>query len=143
VPIVSAGLSGVRQVTVTLSSADILALNTTPITLVAGVPGNVVVPIVLYGVMTPGATLYTFAAAFRVFNGATFGTSGFGASTPALVLALTAAVPTQSVQLSPFADSGEASALNAGQPLRLDVNGAATLGNGTGAVTTVYTLVPA
>jgi hypothetical protein len=147
VPIIGGGVAGgggaqaVLTATVPLTSADILALATTPITVVAGVPGKVIVPVLFFGLFTPVTATYSAVGTWRIFTGPTFGSSGFGALAATDVVKLDATVATHSIQLTPYSDGGEAATLNTGQPLRVDLAGAVTTGDGTATIAVWYTLV--
>ena len=69
----------VLSATVALSSADILALHTTPITVVAGTAGFAIAPINCGMRYTFGGTAYNEGGGgYRLFLGSTFATSGWG-----------------------------------------------------------------
>ena len=140
-PVFSGGGGGLLSRATTLTSADILALDSTPVTVVPAVAGKVIVPVVIFGNYTFVTTAYSDNGIWHIFNGPTFAQSGFGASTATTILPLAAAESRQSVQLTPYQDGGEQSALNIGQPLRVELAAAVTTGDGTGVVTIWYTLV--
>lgn len=62
------GAGGVQQSVVTLTSSDILALNTTPFILVAQAAGTFVRILEIYG-QTQGTTPYVFAANLQIVDG--------------------------------------------------------------------------
>ncbi len=73
------GSSPVKTATVLLTSAQILALDSVPVTLVAGVPGSMLVPLV-FSYSTDGGTPYTNGGANRAQVGDVtgfLGTLGF------------------------------------------------------------------
>jgi hypothetical protein len=76
----NAGVSVMKNIKVTLSSAQILALNTTPIELVPAVTGKLLVPQFLFQKYNHVSTPYTTSGLFRIGLGSiTFGFSAFGA----------------------------------------------------------------
>ncbi len=76
----NAGVSVMKNIKVTLSSAQLLALNTTPIQLVPAVTGKLLVPQFLFQKYNHVSTPYTTSGLFRVGLGSiTFGFSTFGA----------------------------------------------------------------
>ena len=135
------GAQPVLVATVALSSAEILALDSTPKTLVAGVPAKVILPVLFLGSITPGGTPYSDNPVGRVFLGPTFGASGFGASLLTPILGLTATTPHMGTVLSPFSDASEATSACVGQPLRLDLGSAVTDGDCTATVSVLYVLI--
>jgi hypothetical protein len=76
----NAGVSVIKNIKVTLSSAQILALNTTPVELVPAVTGKLLVPQFLFQKYNHVSTAYTTSGLFRIGLGSiTFGFSAFGA----------------------------------------------------------------
>jgi hypothetical protein len=76
----NAGVSVMKNIKVTLSSAQILALNTTPIELVPAVTGKLLVPQFLFQKYNHVSTAYTTSGLFRIGLGSiTFGFTAFGA----------------------------------------------------------------
>jgi hypothetical protein len=76
----NAGVSVMKNIKVTLSSAQILALNTTPIELVPAVTGKLLVPQFLFQKYNHVSTPYTTSGLFRIGLGSiTFGFAAFGA----------------------------------------------------------------
>jgi hypothetical protein len=75
-----AGVSVMKNIKVTLSSAQLLALNTTPIQLVPAVTGKLLVPQFLFQKYNHASTPYTTSGLFRIGLGSiTFGFAAFGA----------------------------------------------------------------
>ena len=135
--------AGIHSASLSFSSAQILGLDTTPRTIVAGVPGKVPIPIAAFGALTFGTTAYDATGTWRVFVGPTFGGSGFGLVTNNPLLKLDATQDTQSSTFVVWQDNGEPSALNTGQPLRIDLAFAVTTGDSTGVITIFYVLATA
>lgn len=76
----NAGVSVMKNIKVTLSSAQILALNTTPIQLVPAVTGKLLVPQFLFQKYNHASTPYTTSGLFRIGLGSiNFGFAAFGA----------------------------------------------------------------
>jgi hypothetical protein len=69
-----------KNIKVTLSSSQILALNTTPIELVPAITGKLLIPQFLFQKYNHISTAYTTGGLFRIGLGSiTFGFSAFGA----------------------------------------------------------------
>ena len=123
-----------------LSSAQCLALGTTPVVLVPAVTGKIIVPVSFCTVLTFGTTAYSQAGSPRVLIGTTFAASGWGASVNFGTLQ-------SAVSSSDFGTAGalegDAEPLTAltGKPLSYDQTAAVTLGDGTYAIVTFYYLV--
>lgn len=64
-----------KTVKVSLSSAQILALDTTPVTVVAGVAGKIIMPIKIYWRYTYGTIAYTGANMNLIYNASLWSTS--------------------------------------------------------------------
>lgn len=135
------GAAVVQVSTVTLSSAQILALGTTPVTLVAAVAGKIIVPVSMCTVLTYGTTTYVETGSPRAFIGPTFGGSGWGSIVSGVAIPGTNNSAAISDVTGSLAGDREALTLLTGQPLRLDENNAVTTGDGTLAITTTYYLV--
>jgi hypothetical protein len=142
----------VSSATVALSSADLLALRTTPKTLVAGQVGKTIVPIFIQLVYTYGGTPYSGAASnvFNVFPGTSITlqydngirATGFVDQSASLICFSNSSAPNNQ-QAFP---TPQALASFQGQPLSLGFGanqGPAPLsaGNGTMTATVVYSVV--
>jgi hypothetical protein len=76
----NSGVSVIKNIKVTLSSAQILALNTTPVELVPAVTGKLLVPQFLFQKYNHVSTPYTTSGLFRIGLGSiTLGFAAFGA----------------------------------------------------------------
>lgn len=145
------GSSPLLSSTVPLSSSDILALHTTPVTLVEGVADVFLLPVLIVAVLTPGATDYSTTGLLRVFNGPTWaiadrGVGGLDSAwlewdDSALAILAVQGAPPVLVLISEgyglLGGGGEVGNAS-GQPLCLDATAANQDGDGTAVITTYY-----
>ena len=134
--------SGLRKAVVSISSAQILAMNVTPVVVIpAPGPGLVIVPITAYIVYNFKTTAYASAASnwLTTFNG---NVGNLALSTQSINVVLTAGTSevrqgfTQGSSILTFA-----SCVNL--PVTVSLSSAATLGDGTITFTIYYDVVPA
>jgi hypothetical protein len=139
-------VGGVQTVAARLSSANILALGTTPVTIVPAVSGKIIVPLIFMCRMHYGGATYNEAGKPRVFLSATdFASSGWGADLAGnSIFAATLNTATYYTVTENFPsllnDVSETLDSLTSVPLRIDENLAVTVGNGSVDITTLYTL---
>jgi hypothetical protein len=127
--------------TVSLTSAQILALGTTPVTLVPAVAGQIIVPFDMACRLTYGAATYVEAGSARVFVSATtYSAAGWGSQVNGFPIAQTATCASLVNLDGALLADPEALTKLTGNPLRLDESAAVTVGDGTVKITTYYAL---
>ena len=125
-----------RKATVTLSSADILDLHNTGVTLVAAPgAGKVVVPSRITTFLTFGTVAYTFAGDVAV----SYNFDGFGLGNACQLATLTAVADSASF-MYPGSTGSTLTADVANAPLMVFATGAITTGDGTLTITTWYSI---
>lgn len=132
---------GVQVVTVPISSAQILDIKNTPVTIVAGVAGNAIMPVLVLFAYIAGGTPYTDGGGFlTIATGAVGGIQDWFSITTAGWWDQAAS---QIFTPGAAPSSSGATASYAGVDLVLGQDTAApTLGNGTLKVTVAYFLAP-
>ena len=135
------GSSTIAAHTVTLSSAQILALGTTPITIVPAVNGQIIVPLYVASRLHFGTVAYTEAGQPRLFVGATIGAAGWGSIIGGMLNLTATADSALYVGTGQLEADSETLARLTNVPLSVDETGAVTDGDGTVDVTTLYYLL--
>ena len=148
----SGGGGAVLAVTTPLSSADILALHTTPIELAPAVADSFLLPLWIVGVLTPGGNAYTANGDLRIFNGATWAAADDGVNALETSWLTTSAHKIRNIVKQGATDSLTTSLIGAGSGLTLgntigarlavDASDAFADGDGTATLTTYYVVVP-
>jgi len=131
-----------RKIAVPISSAQILAMNVTPVTLVpAPGAGLVLVPVAAFLVWNFGGTPYTSGASNLLLEyNAQTGVNAFGSTTISTVITGGAS----EIRIG-FSQANTIAVLTnaANLPITARLSAAATLGNGTMTLTIYYDIVPA
>jgi hypothetical protein len=134
------GAQLLQSVTVPISSAEILALHTTPKVLVPAVADTIILPQIVVGNFAAGVTPYSGTPNYRLFIGNTFGTADIAIAHPASSF-LTAS---DNIYYFYFGknvidDNHDAPpSLVVSVPFQFDLSGAVTAGDGTLEMTVFY-----